>query len=226
MKRLYVLGGGTISHVRNHLALCAPAFGDTARRLAGLCAERFDSMDVSLLLTKMADPIRMIGDQTEDLITNDDVVILVNKLKTDPNTKVIFFNIALCDWKGDIAVSLDEPQEKVSSGKYAERLKTSEGSRLMILTPTEKIISGIREERKDIFLVGFKTTCGASEEDQYKAGLRLLKGSSINLVLANDTRTRKNIIITSEEVRYHVTTDRDEALYRLVDMTWTSLVRF
>jgi hypothetical protein len=220
MKRLYVLGGGTISHVRNHLALCAPAFGDTARRLAGLCTERFDAMDVSLLLTKMADPLCLMGDQTKDLVTNEDIQECIEDLRGRTSTKVIFFNVALCDWEGEIATCLDSPEERVESGKYAERLKTSEGPKMMMLTPAEKIIKMIREDRKDIFVVGFKTTCGATEEDQYKAGLGLLKGSSVNLVLANDTRTRRNMIITPEEARYHVTKDRDEALWQLVDMTW------
>jgi hypothetical protein len=54
-KRVYILGGGTFSYVRNHLALAVPAFGETARRLDILCRRRFLDMDVRLKLTRMAD---------------------------------------------------------------------------------------------------------------------------------------------------------------------------
>jgi hypothetical protein len=55
-KVVHVVGGGTVSHVRAHLALCAPAYGGTARRLVELCKEHDQTMDVILHLTKMADP--------------------------------------------------------------------------------------------------------------------------------------------------------------------------
>jgi len=48
--------------------------------------------------------------------------------------------------------------------------------------------------------------------------LHLLKSNSCNLVLANDTKTRVNMIITPEQARYHVSTDRDMVLKNLVDM--------
>ena len=72
---------------------------------------------------------------------------------------------------------------------------------------------------KDIFAVAFKTTSGATPEEQYIAGLNLLKEASVNLVLANDVKTRLNMVITPEEARYHETTDREAALMGLIEMT-------
>jgi hypothetical protein len=210
-KDIYVLGGGTFSHVRNHMALATPAFGSTARQIRNLCEQQFDDkMDVSLILTKMAD-------HNSRIVTNDDVAEVIGGLKSDFNTKIIFFNVALCDYTGIIVETKDGYNE---SGKYARRLQTSEGTQIMWLTPAEKIIKSIRDGRKDIFLVAFKTTCGATEDEQYLAGLNLLKKNSCNLVLANDTKTRVNMIITPEEARYSVTTDRLEALIQLVKMTY------
>ncbi len=80
------------------------------------------------------------------------------------------------------------------------------------------MIGAVRRERKDIFLVGFKTTTGATPAEQFAAGLRLLKQSSCNLVLANDLHTRLNMVVTPEQASYHVTEDRREALAGLVEM--------
>ena len=204
---IHIIGGGTFSHVRNHLALAAPAFGGSARKMSGNIIDRWiddeHEHNVILHLTKMAN-------HKSVLVTNEDVAELIDKLVADAKTRCIVMNAALCDYDGQIG--------EVESGKDTERLKTKDGDQVMHLTPADKIISRIRETRKDIFLVAFKTTTGATPDEQYAAGLNLLKANSANLVLANDTVTRLNMVITPEEARYHETTDRDVALKGLMEI--------
>ena len=240
MKRIHVIGGGTFSHVRNHLALSAPAFGETAIRLSEMLEEAYAAEEdageavVKLHLTKMASP------RTSKLVTNEDVAALVDRLIADPDTKVIVFNPAMCDFDAEVVdfIGINALMRTgPASGKHAQRLKTRETRKmyhdhggpplvvekkpLLQLTASQKVINRIRkgpEGRKDIFVVGFKTTTGATEQEQYIAGLNLLKENSLNLVLANDTVERRNMVITPEESRYHVTTDREVALQGLVEM--------
>lgn len=209
-KKVHILGGGTVYHVRPHLALCAPAYGTTADNIRTICEAQKSELEVELHLTKMAD-------YNSDLETNEDVEKLLGKLIADPSTKIIFMNVALCDFEGSIEFGHGD------KGKYGTRLKTrrEDGTPrcyTMRLTPAAKLLGKIRKTRKDIFLVGFKTTAGATEDEQYIAGLNLLKEASCNLVLANDVKTRMNMVITPEEARYHVTTNRWEALIGLVEM--------
>lgn len=203
-KSVVILGGGTFSHILSHLALSAPAFGSTAKRLYSLCKEKFTTMDVNLVLTKMAD-------SSSDLVTNKDVEHYVNALIKDNTTKVVFFNIAMCDYTARVANTLP--------GKYQQRLESSEGDQIAHLYPdVVKVVQKIRKQRKDIFLVAFKTTCGASEEEQFSKALNLMKKGSINLVIANDTLTRSNFIVTPEEGVYRGT--REEVLAKSVDMAY------
>ena len=223
MKNIEIIGGGTISHVRNHLALCAPAYGTTARQLHMLCGlapgYQSEMMRCHLHLTKMADSGNEYG-ETPTLETNEDISNLVDQLIANPETKIIFFNPALVDFYGNIVDPGCYPNETTTpSGKYETRLKTSEYKcQRMLLQSAPKILGRIRKERKDIFLVAFKTTCGANSDEQFLTGLHLLKTNSCNLVLANDTKERRNMIITPEQARYCVTTNRDEALKTLVEM--------
>ena len=216
LNNLHIIGGGTVFHVRNHLALAAVAYGSTAKTLDKLFVDEAYSKNLITYchLTKMAD-------SNSSLETNEDVSNFVDKLIAEPKTKVIIFNPALVDYESNIVENPPGEMLDVStpSGKYEKRLKTSEGNQRMNLTPAKKILFKIRKERKDIFLVAFKTTCGATEDEQFLAGLHLLKSNSCNLVLANDTKTRVNMIITPEQARYEVTTDRDRVLKTLVDMT-------
>lgn len=196
---IHVVGGGTVVHVRNHLALAAPAYGTTARTLTAICTRL--AHPTQLTLTRMADP-------ASPYETNDDLARLAREIVATPETRIVFWTPAVCDFTGEID----------GMASKTERLHTRDGARTLALTPANKIVSSIRATRKDLFLVAFKTTTGASEDAMYLAGLRLMKGAHINLVLVNDVVTRTNMIVTPEEARYHVTTDRIAALEGLVEM--------
>lgn len=203
-KKIHVIGGGTVFHIRPHLALCSPAYGKVAKTLDKLFRVKAKNLDTELHLTKMAG-----GDSLE---TNNDIADLIDGLVADPATKIVFMTAAMCDYETQVG-------EDSVNGKYGERLHSRTDAITLPLVPAEKIVKNIRAKRKDIFAVAFKTTCGATADEQYIAGLNLLKEASVNLVLANDVKTRLNMIITPEEARYHETTDRDSAIMGLVDMT-------
>lgn len=188
-REVHIVGGGTLSHVRSHLSLAAPAYGTTARRLAELCQSFWTSVDVNVHLTKMADP-------SSNIVTNNDLRELARQLVLSYNTKIVIWNPAIVDFDGQIG--------DVTPGKYSKRLSTNndEDPRLLRLTPSDKLVGMFRRDsvdgrqpRKDIFLVAFKTTAGASEDEMYAAGLKLCKEASANLVLVNDVVNRLNMVV-------------------------------
>ena len=198
---IHVIGGGTVSYIRNHFAFCAPAYGTTAKEIVAACGRHGRS--AALHLTRMADP-------ASALETNEDVGNLIDGLVSNPAVRIVFMNAALCDFDGTV--------EGMSSGRHAQRLKTREGSVLVTATPAEKVIGKLRRTRKDIFAVGFKVTTGASADEQYITALNLLKANSLNLVMANDVVTRLCMVVAPEEARYHVTKNRAEAIEGMVEM--------
>lgn len=217
MKKVLIYGGGTVSYIRPHLALTAPAYGATAREIQSILTDesRFHARththwfehDVRLRLTRMAEP-------DSKLETNADVASRLDRDIADPDTHVVFMSTAFCDFDGSV---LDEVNVPTASGKDQPRL-LSKNTYDVRLTAAEKVLNRIRRERKDIFLVGFKTTTGATTQAQFDAGLGLLKGASCNLVLANDLHTRVNMVITPEEVPYAISTNRGQTLHMLVEM--------
>ena len=221
IKNVHIFGGGTVAHIANHFAVCAPAYGTTAKTLFHIMDydKRYDNMRVILEMTKMA------GGELE---TNEDVAKRIAALKADPRTKIIFFNCALVDYEAQHleayspTAEYNPTESTYDIGKYVGRLNTSDRPIVNVsFKATRKLISTIREGRKDIFLVGFKTTCGATKQEMYEKGLKLCKEGSANLVLVNDTKTRWNMIVTPEEAAYHETDDREFALRNLVDMAWS-----
>ena len=224
-KKAHIFGGGTFSHVRPHLALAAPAFGGTAQVLYDMFRKDFkEEQMIGDQLVKEADYstympcIHKTAMAGGNMFTNEDVGDRLDKVIADPRTRIVIMSAALCDFDARYLSFIENGGEKVLPvGKDEPRLRTADYERglSMGLKPSEKLIGKIRKDRKDIFLVGFKTTAGATEDEQFLAGLGLLKGSSCNMVLANDLHTRKNMLITPEEARYAVGEDRVETLREL-----------
>lgn len=199
---IHVFGGGTVSHVRNHLALCAPAYGETARKLYDMLrAAGYSDDQVKLELTRMAD-------STSRMETNQDVANRVNELLADPKTRAIVFNVALCDFEGQIG--------DVVSGKYAARLKSREGLQAMTLAPAAKVLGAIKAARPDIFVVGFKTTADSIIPERLALAERQIRETGVDLVLANDTVTRKNLLVwrspRDQSIQKMLTPTRQDAL--------------
>lgn len=226
-KLFYVISGGTFVDVAPHFSLSAPAFGRVGREVAALLPAEFGKterdVETRLLLTRMAiggterdqeetDLLAAAG--IEDLRTNDDLEKFVRHIVSRPETVGIVLATATCDF----VPSSVEPRYAGDFGRGTHSRLSSSVPHTLGLAPAEKIIRLVRRERKDIFLVGFKTTDGASTDDQYLAGLSLLKKASCNLVLANDVRSHLNMVITPEQARYHQTADRGEALQGLSEM--------
>lgn len=201
---IHVFGGGTVNFVRNHLALCAPAYGRTARTLClQLRAQGVPSTAVQIELTRMA--------QSDSAMeTNADVSRRLDEVLANPATRIIVFNVALCDYEGAIG--------DVPSGKYASRLSSREGALTMTLTPADKLLARIRAQRPDILLVGFKTTAGGTQSMQLALAHRQIEETHAQWVLANDVVTRSNMLMCANpegEPDFHFFPDRSAALVHL-----------
>jgi hypothetical protein len=228
--KYYVIAGGTFEDVAPHLALAAPAFGTVGRRLAealpgalAACGRR--EAEVELVLTRMAlgghersgAERALLGRAgLRDLYGNGDVARLLEQLVADPATRAIIMPAAICDFE-PAALQPAAGGGEAFGRRHHPRLSSRQAYQLG-LAPAAKVAARVRAERKDVFLTLFKTSAGDDAAAQHARGLSLLKRHSANLVLANDLRTRRNMVITPEEARYHDTLDRAAAVQGLAEM--------
>lgn len=198
--KVAIIGGGTVSPIANHLQLCAFAKGGTSRRLYNMF--KATKLIPRLYLSRMAESAG-----SGDFHTNKDLQQLIDKIKSNSQTKMIVLTAAICDF--------------ICPGGSESLPRPDTSSILTIeLDPAEKIISSIRDEKhKHIFLVAFKNTVNLSPREMYLAGLDLCKKASANLVFVNDTETRHNMIVTPEEATYADGFEREDALRELVDIS-------
>mgnify|MGYP003624755289 CR=1 FL=1 len=196
--KIHIVGGGTINPIAGHLSLCSYAQGGTARRIERIYKESHPQMETVLHLSKMAGG--------SSFHTTDELRELVEKIKADPETRIIVMNAAVCDFEAD-----GGDDTKPRPGKHLSAIEVN---------PTPSIIKGIRDSNhKQIFLVGFKNTVNKGPGEMFLDGLTLCKSSSCNLVFVNDSINKRNMIITPEEATYADGWERDLALKEMCDIS-------
>ncbi len=232
MEKIYIFTGGTINKIAPHMAISAPAYGEVGRNIFKRLSS-YDGYKVVLLPTTMAfHTISSSKSQVKQyehickkagvtkIETNDDVRKVVDFLISKKSTRCIIMSSALADFKMESTEEFSEGEKtrdlNVSDHFINERL-SSKNQYKITLSPSEKIINNIRTERKDIFLVSFKTTFQETANSTFKKGLEQLKRTSSNLVFANDIGFKTNMIITPEEFPY-VVSSREEAIKKLCFM--------
>ena len=211
MKKIHVIGEGTVFHVRPHIAISAVAYGVTAKMIAKKCKEKFNrrSYKIELHLTKMA-----CAGQSE-IETNMDVKKLIDKICLDSDVKILFLPVALCDFSANII----QDKHLTDSGKDQPRLKSRQGAIKMELLMADKLISGVKKQHPNLFLVGFKTTSNISGHETIRLSKKLLNESNCDLVFGNDIAIRKNIIVGKNNYVSELFSNRDMALEHLVELT-------
>jgi phosphopantothenoylcysteine synthetase/decarboxylase len=178
MDKCVIIGGGTFNHVACHLSLATPAFGSTAKTLKTMLDGFGLEIENQLVLTKMAD-------SSSKLVTNDDIDNLLFNLTLDHSVKAVIMNAALCDF------SMENPSTQ-------SRLSSSNDYTAELVGIRGKIIEDFKAARPDVFVVGFKTTHGDTAQQQAAKSFKLLHDSGIDLVLANDIKTRNNLLISKD----------------------------
>lgn len=205
-----VFGGGTLTHVSSHFALCAPAKGKTAKLLHSRLVAA--GIPATLHLTSFAD-------SSSSLDTNDDVEAELIRVLQLPETSAVVFSVALCDFYGQV--------NGAKPHKYGERLQTrlaGEDGIPMVLHPTKKLLGLVRELRPDVFSVGFKTTANKPVEVQVERAIVMANQHRLDLVLANDVVTRQNLVMVGPGMSHapatsflYEGTSREQALSRIFE---------
>lgn len=220
-RKIHILSGGTFTNVAPHLALGVPAFGAIGGLLFEAFSQRFgNTIDIMHHKSKMVkSSVPGFGEQFHN---NLGLANLCHRIAQDPLTKIVVMAAAVCDF--ELQVAGHPPNTRLDSGREYQAL----------LKPAPKILPCFRQHaredgttvRKDIFLIGFKTTCGMSNSEMMEIGLKSLRQNSCNMVVVNDITRHMNMIITPEEAVYPNrngrvgTTDRLELVREIVDIAF------
>lgn len=205
LQKIVIFSGGTINYIRPHFALCAPAFGTIGNNIFDAFTEWRDKKFPPELIKEIDAPIAMnqiIHERTkmaggDSIVTNEDLALVLDGYLADPTVGCIIMAAAVCDFEADSVRSKYGDCE--DAGKHLPRLNTSNPDKYykIAVYPAEKLITKIKEHRPDIFLVGFKTTTDASDDELKEACIKSQTANGGNLIFGNDINLHTNVLISS-----------------------------
>lgn len=204
---IHIFGGGTTFHIRPGLALTAPSQGRTALGISTYLRQKSERFQLHLTKTAGGD----VG-----LDTTNEVAQRLHEVISNPTTKIVFVGTALCAWEG----SLRTFKGALPVGREHPALPTNRGAFNLLLIASDSIIRNLRKIRNDVLLVGFRSTSGVDEIEQFRLAQDSL--SCYNLILSNDSTSGRNLLVTGSKgsgVVLYSTYDYEDALTTLVDIT-------
>lgn len=77
--------------------------------------------------------------------------------------------------------------------------------------------------REDLFVVGFSTTFGCTDEEAETLGRDLMNETGLHMIVVNDPQTRTNFVIDRDGNKSSETTDRDRLATIIANMTFKNL---
>ena len=186
MKNIIVTAGGTSEKIDNVRKITNSSTGKLGMKIALELLKKYN--DVKIYYVCSRNSLRPINDRVE-VIEIDGTMDLKNNIEnllTQNKIDYFIHSMAVSDYMVDYVTNLESIKNndiKVISGN---KISSNEDNLVIVLKPTPKIISIIKNISPDTYLVGFKLLDGVSKEELISVAKKLRDKNKCDLVVAND----------------------------------------
>ena len=195
MKRIIITAGGTSEKIDNVRKITNSSTGKLGLTIANHLLEQ----DTQIYYVCSKNTLRPDNERVQ-IIEVDGTVDLKEKIEYLLNTYHIDYfihSMAVSDYTTDYVTTMDRLEESILNKTDVEKLtgtkiSSYEDNLVIVLKPTPKIISIIKDISPSTYLVGFKLLDGVSYEELIEVAKRLRNKNNCDLVVANDLETIKN----------------------------------
>ena len=218
MKKIIITAGGTSEKIDNVRKITNSSSGKLGMKIANhLLQEDSDILIYYVCSKKSLRPInkkvRVIEiDGTLDLKNT------IERLLTNEHIDYFINSMAVSDYMTDYVTTIDKIKESII--KYDDineafknievisgrKISSYENNLVIVLKPTPKIISMIKNISPSTYLVGFKLLDGVSKEKLIEVAKGLQSKNNCDLVVANDLASIRN----GEHIGYII--DREDTI--------------
>ena len=203
MKKIVITSGGTSERIDNVRKITNSSSGKLGMTIANHLLEKEDVLIYYVCSKKALKP----SDDRVTIIEIDDTIELKNtvqKLLTDEHIDFFIHAMAVSDYMTDYVTTIDKIKKSINNYKDVdeafENIETLGGSKIssyednlvIVLKPTPKIISIIKDLSPTTFLVGFKLLDGVSKNELISVAKQLRDKNNCDLVVANDLSSIRN----------------------------------
>lgn len=200
MKKIVITAGGTSERIDNVRKITNYSSGKTGMAIANEFLKKEDTY-IYYICTKGA--LRPAGERVK-IIEIEGTMELKNAVENVLTTESIdcfVHSMAVSDYMKDYVTTIDRIKNSIKNNDDIDeafknieviegnKLSSYENNLVIVLKPTPKIISLIKNLSPSTFLVGFKLLDGVSKEELINVAKKLRDKNKCDLVVANDFST-------------------------------------
>ena len=186
MKNIIVTAGGTSEKIDNVRKITNSSTGKLGMKITLELLKKYN--DVKIYYVCSRNSLRPINDRVE-VIEIDGTMDLKNnieKLLTQNKIDYFIHSMAVSDYMVDYVTNLESIKSNNIKVINDTKISSNEENLVIVLKPTPKIISIIKNISPETYLVGFKLLDSVSREELISVAKKLRDKNKCDLVVAND----------------------------------------
>lgn len=204
MKNIVITAGGTSEKIDNVRKITNSSSGKLGMVIANELLEEMEDMQIFYVCSKNS--LRPL-DKRVQIIEIDgtmDLKNIVEKLLTEHHIDYFIHSMAVSDYMTNYVTTFERMKESIMRTDDIDealanieviggsKISSSENNLVIVLKPTPKVISMIKDISPLTYLVGFKLLDHVSKEELLAVAKRLRDKNKCDLVVANDLSNIRN----------------------------------
>ena len=204
MKKIIITSGGTSERIDNVRKITNSSSGKLGMTIANHLLE--GNNDIMIYYVCSKNSLRPT-DKRAKVVEIDGTIDLkktIEDLLTREHIDYFIHSMAVSDYMTDYVTTIERIKESVKKNDDIDeafknieviggsKISSYEDNLVIVLKPTPKIISIIKNLSPSTYLVGFKLLDGVSKEELIEVAKRLRNKNNCDLVIANDLTTIRN----------------------------------
>lgn len=227
MKKYVITSGGISEKIDNVRKITNSSSGKLGMTIANHLLESKSDITIYYVCSKNALRPNNTRVKIIEVAGTLDLKDKVESLLKNEKIDCFIHTMAVADYMVDYVTTVDKMKKSFLNNGDMEVIKDTkissyENNLVLVLKPTPKIISFIKEESPLTYLIGFKLLDGVSKKELIEVAKRLRDKNRCDLVVANDLEDIRNkehkAYIIDKEDKVVEASDKDDIAKKLVRM--------
>lgn len=218
--KVVITAGGTSEKIDNVRKITNSSTGKLGLCIANEFLKTVEDVEITYICSKETFCPNDDRVKIKRIIGVDDLEREVRNVLENNDIDVFIHSMAVSDYKVDYVSTLEKLRNNEEFTMTDNKISSSLSDLVIVLKPTKKIISIIKDISPNTYLVGFKLLDNVTNDKLIEVATNLMIKNKCNLVVANDLeniRNGKHIgYIIDEENNVIVAEGKDDIAKKLV----------
>lgn len=218
--KVVITAGGTSEKIDNVRKITNSSTGKLGLCIANEFLKTVEEVEITYICSKETFCPNDDRVKIKRIIGVDDLEREVRNVLENNDIDVFIHSMAVSDYKVDYVSTLEKLRNNEEFTMTDNKISSSLSDLVIVLKPTKKIISIIKDISPNTYLVGFKLLDNVTKDKLIEVATNLMIKNKCNLVVANDLENIRNGrhigYIIDEENNVIVAEGKDDIAKKLV----------